>query len=462
MKDNLMKQNVAVIICNFNKKEFVLQCIDSVRALRYQNITIYVVDNASTDGSAEAIQAQFGDDVHLIVNPENLGGSGGFNTGIREALKEDYPYIYLLDNDVILDHYALSELVAYLDSHPGAAIAGSVIYSMDHPDELQEMGAKIDWDNYYITPCGKGWLDSGKPAKTMECDYVPACSMLVRTEAVRKVGIMDESNFIYWDDIEWGHRMKQAGYQVAVVPSSKVWHKMGVAQRSNTFGTYYFWRNRLNFFLRNVPDDTISRFATQIFSELFQAVYACNFNHKFHSARTILYAVEDALSGVRGKAPVGRICDADPTPHKLEELLNGKTEALVTDFEDLKTVRDVVNRIRQVRPDINLVIASGYHDLHLLTAQFPETKVVSWKEGAFNQYPLVLRICHHIMELGSAADPGIYIDRFLNIVGSQADLEYVKNFDSNFRTAEAVYYPIFLDKVLSFKQKNSVKAVTIP
>ncbi|HYH04355.1 MAG TPA: glycosyltransferase family 2 protein, partial [Bacillota bacterium] len=391
-----MEQKIAIIICNFNKKDYVLQCIDSVFAAICQNATVYVVDNASTDGSAEAIRAQFGDHVNLLVNSENLGGSGGFNTGIREALKGEYQYLYLLDNDIILDPNALTELVSYLDSQPRTAIAGSAIYSMDHPDELQELGAEIDWENYYIKPRGKGRIDSGKPAKTVECDYVPACSMLVRADVVREVGLMDEGNFIYWDDIEWGYRIKQAGYRVGALHASKVWHKMGVAARSNTFGTYYFWRNRLNFFLKYLSDEDVPRFVDKIFAELFQALYSCNFNHKYHSARTILFAVEDALNHIRGKAPKGRIIDADPVLRKFEDLLCDKTEVLIVEFENIKTIRDVINRVRQIQPEMIVSIVAGYHDAVVLMEQFPGIKVLPWNEEIISNSPFVLRVCRHI------------------------------------------------------------------
>ncbi|HOP74686.1 MAG TPA: glycosyltransferase family 2 protein [Bacillota bacterium] len=448
-----MDKKIAVVICNFNKKDYVMQCIASVFAQDLHGISVYVVDNASTDGSSEEISRKFKDKVNLIRNFENLGGSGGFNTGIREALKWDYPYIYLLDNDVILDSKALSELVDYLESHPQTAVAGSAIYSMDHPDELQELGAVIDWENYYIQPKGKGMLGNATTAEILECDYVPACSMLVRTEAIRKVGVMDESNFIYWDDIEWGHRMKQAGYRVAVVPSSKVWHKMGVAQRSNTFGTYYFWRNRLNFFLRNVDDADVSHFTEKIFAELFQALYSCNFNQKYRSAGTIMFAVEDALGNVRGKAPEGRVVEADPAVPKLEEMLRNKAEVLVVDFENIKTVRDVVNRIRAIRPDMIITLAAKYHDIRILSEQFPETKVILWNQAVLKEYPLALQICRHVMELGNEAGPGIYIDQFLNLVGSPEDFEYVRNYQHVFKALQMIYYPVFADKVLAFRKK---------
>ncbi|HBT18099.1 MAG TPA: glycosyltransferase family 2 protein, partial [Firmicutes bacterium] len=275
-----MGKAVAIIICNFNKKEYVLQCIKSVMGLAFRDYDLYVVDNASGDGSVKAIEEAYEKKVILIKNKENLGGSGGFNTGVRAVLNKGYKYIYLLDNDVILDEQALTELYYYLEEHHDVGIAGSLLYSLDNPTEIQEMGAEIDWNGFYIKPNFKGNLDKQEIPVELECDYVPACSMLVRTEAVKKAGLMDEGNFIYWDDIEWGYRIKEYGYRVVALSESKVWHKMGVAAKTNTFGTYYFWRNRINFFVKYLPQNLLHRFAEQIFSEVFQAIYSCNYAGK--------------------------------------------------------------------------------------------------------------------------------------------------------------------------------------
>ena len=101
-------KRVGAVICNFNKKEDVLNCIQSVLESKYTDYDLYVVDNASSDGSAEAIREKYGSQVTVLVNAENLGGSGGFNTGLRKALEKGYEYLYCLDNDVLVDENAMA------------------------------------------------------------------------------------------------------------------------------------------------------------------------------------------------------------------------------------------------------------------------------------------------------------------------------------------------------------------
>ena len=80
-------KEIGIVICNYNKSAYVVKCIETVLASDYQNFDIYVVDNASTDNSVEAIKKNYKDIVTVLENKENLGGSGGFNTGIRKVLE---------------------------------------------------------------------------------------------------------------------------------------------------------------------------------------------------------------------------------------------------------------------------------------------------------------------------------------------------------------------------------------
>lgn len=101
---------IGVVICNYNKKDFVLQCVQSVLESKEKNFDIYVVDNASSDGSAEALKKAYGNQITVIENKENLGGSGGFNTGLRIVRDKGYSYFMCLDDDAAVDENALSAI----------------------------------------------------------------------------------------------------------------------------------------------------------------------------------------------------------------------------------------------------------------------------------------------------------------------------------------------------------------
>ncbi len=95
------------------------------------------VDNASTDGSPERILEKYGDQVTLLQNAENLGGSGGFNTGLRLVLEKGYSYAMCLDDDAMVDEQAIPELYTYLEQHPDTGIAGARVYHTQMPEYVQ-------------------------------------------------------------------------------------------------------------------------------------------------------------------------------------------------------------------------------------------------------------------------------------------------------------------------------------
>lgn len=450
-----MRRELAVVICNYNKKDYVLKCIESLLQSTYKNLDIYVIDNASTDNSADAIKEKFQGALTLIVNNENLGGSGGFNTGLREVLKKDYKYVLLLDNDVILEKDAILELYRLLEENNDIAVSGSKLYSMDNPSQIQELGADIDFSEFYIKPFFKGYIDDGTLPEIVDCDYVPACSMMVRVDAIKKVGIMDEGNFIYWDDIDWGYRFKLKGYRVVTYSKSIVWHKMGVAQKTNTFGTYYFWRNRVNFFISHTKKEDLESFALKLFNEMFQAIYSCNYIGKYSSAKTISMAVDDALNGVRGKALENRIFDLEKVKDKFSNIIKDKKNILIINKSELKALRDVTNNIKCIDKNININIAVD--NVEGLDNQFKDINILNLSSiNDFHKYDIILKTCYHIFDIRNNIDDGIiYIDRFFNTIIDNEDRDYIKNYDNTYDMLKNVWYPVLLNKILELK--NTIK-----
>lgn len=242
----------AIIIVTWEKKEHVLRLLDTLNDLDYDNYDIIVVDNASTDGTSEAVTAAY-PGVHLIVNPENLGGTGGFNTGIKHALgKGVYEYLWLLDNDVEVDKESLRELVGVLESSQEIAVAGSAMYDLTDRDKFLEAGYFIELTKGRFRDDKKSISDNEEGKGFNIVDSVSSCSLCVSTEAIRDVGIWDENYFIYCDDVDWNVRFGEKGYKVASVPGSKIWHvpwlfKIGF----NT--AYYANRNMLYLMSKHLP-----------------------------------------------------------------------------------------------------------------------------------------------------------------------------------------------------------------
>ncbi len=321
---------ILAVICNYNKKDYVTECIQSVMESAFKDMDIAVVDNASTDGSASHIRERFGERIKLFVNEENLGGSGGFNTGIRYALEEGYEYIWCLDNDVLADENAVGELYAFMEGHPEVGMAGSKVYHMEEPDYVQQFGIDIVWDEYCCEAKYHGRLEDGSMPAVVYSDAVAACSVLVRASVIREIGPLPEENFLYWDDTEWGYRCNLAGYKVASIGSSKILHSMGAKKEDvSTFPLYYAWRNWIRFFMKYTPDEKWEDMCNAFLEGVFDVIYNDLYLGEENRAKTVMFAYDDAIHGRMGKAEVGKIYPVVHVEEKLEGLLAGREEVKI-------------------------------------------------------------------------------------------------------------------------------------
>lgn len=423
-----MKQ-IGVVICNYNKQDYIINCIKSVLESSIDNFDIYVVDNASTDESVKLIEETYGNQVNLIVNKDNLGGSGGFNTGLREALKHGYKYIMLMDNDIIADRFAIEELFNFLEKHDDVGMVGSKVYYMDEPEKIWGYGGIIDFNEYKQKDKYKNMIDGESIPEIDYCDYVAACSLMARTDAIEKVGIMPEDNFIYWDDMEWGYRFNQAGYKVAVYGKSKIWHKAGGRNATNTFIHYYMQRNRINFFM-NVLDSTEKKqkFLETILAEHFRTIYSVNLKGETNIAKTLMNAIVDAANGVRGRATDGKTLSR-PAVESRVNLALGDAKSVTIKFNGMyEGLGNIIKSIRKYNPKMEIVISAvnNVDEIATLSEQYKDCNVSELYNPEKTDKHLIM--CDHIFKLTSDMPKDVYIDSWCNIVFTDEDFEYAKSY----------------------------------
>ena len=237
---------VAIIILNWNGLKDTIECLESVFRIDYQNFEVIVVDNGSIDNSGESIRKLF-PQVIIIENGKNLGFAEGNNVGIRHAQKNQADYIWLLNNDVVVDRNALSSMVEFGEKESRIGILGSKIYYYDDPELISFAGATINWKKATSPHIGRGEKDIGQYEYYREVERVNGCSMLVKKEVLENVGLLDEKYFLYVEEVDWCVRAKKKGYNVYYVPSSKVYHKisMSMGENSTHMFAYYNTRNFL-------------------------------------------------------------------------------------------------------------------------------------------------------------------------------------------------------------------------
>jgi len=241
--DSIADQSkVAIVIVNWNKKEYLLNILNSLKHIDYNDYDFIVVDNASTDGSVDALRESF-PEMNLIINEENLGGAGGFNTGMRYALSENkYKYIWLLDNDAVVEPDTLSELVSVMEEDDNVGIAGSMILNPDNKELIVEVGLHIDWHTGVVKPFMENYRLSDVNPGVYEVDYVAACSALIRVDSLKNTDLMDERYFIWWDDADLGFSIRCGGKKAVGVTKSVVYHP---TEKDWILINYYNNRNSL-------------------------------------------------------------------------------------------------------------------------------------------------------------------------------------------------------------------------
>jgi GT2 family glycosyltransferase len=234
---------VSAIVLNWNGRDDLIECLESLTKVNYPNLEVIVVDNASTDGSVDAMRSKF--DVTIVENKQNLGFGGGCNSGLAIASGE---YLLFMNNDVIADEEFLTELVNVAESNPKIGIAGPKVYNYYRKNELSSTGGEISLAKGVMREFGAYEEDHGQYDKIRNVDFVTGCVMLVRKSLIDAIGTFDQQYFIYLDDVDFCMRASRAGFVTMYVPSSKIWHKV-----SATFGYvsplsfYYSLRNRIIF-----------------------------------------------------------------------------------------------------------------------------------------------------------------------------------------------------------------------
>jgi GT2 family glycosyltransferase len=220
------EERVAVIVLNFDKKDDTLACLESVMHLDGVAYDVVLVDNGSSDGSADAVAARF-PEVHLVRNERNLGAPSGRNVGIRYARERlRYSAVLFLDNDTQVDRGFLRELVDAGRRHAQAGIVCGKGFTAHPSRVLNSVGVEVNLWSGAITDLGLAELDSGQYEQERFVDACDGFGLLVRRDLLERLGGFDERYNPYgWEDIELCLRARRLGYRSLYAPKALIWHK---------------------------------------------------------------------------------------------------------------------------------------------------------------------------------------------------------------------------------------------
>lgn len=290
---------VGIVVVSWNKKDYLLKLLDAILQLRYPNYNVVVVDNASNDGSTECVRSLF-PSVTLLVNETNIGGTGGFNTGIEFCINEKYDYIWLLDNDALIEQDSLDHLVNAATSDRTIGVVGSKILNSENPSFVVKLGARIDWSVGLVRSICQNMRDRQEYATGLiDADYIPFCSALISRECFLVTGRLDERFFLYWDDSDFCVRASKAGFRTVVALDSKVFHPSFTEKSRNQ--NYYLIRNTLLFFSKHLNGVSYATNQFRVIGRFFKEMMFAHLTNDLHRSSVIRLGVKDFLFGRFGK-----------------------------------------------------------------------------------------------------------------------------------------------------------------
>lgn len=248
--------DLSIIIVNYKTKELTINCIDSVLESHVNPYTyeVIVVDNASNDGSIEAIEEKYTslENIKIIKNTENLGFSKANNIGIKIALGK---YILLLNSDTIVELDTLKKSIDFLESHQGIGALGcKVVLENGKLDPACKRSFPTPMNGiYHMLKLDKRFPKSHRfgeynltfidEDKTFSVDCVMGAYMILPKTVIDQVGMLDEDYFMYGEDIDWCYRIKKAGYPIIYYPEARIFHykkASGIGKRNpKTIEAFY-------------------------------------------------------------------------------------------------------------------------------------------------------------------------------------------------------------------------------
>ncbi len=266
---------VSIIIPNYNARNDLRKCLQSVRNLNYHEKEVIVVDNDSSDDSAEMVSEEF-PEVKLIKT-ERMGIGQANNIGIKNA-KGDF-IVFDLNSDDIVARDWLTQLVKSMSSRPGVGIVCGKRLLGKQNSIIDSAGAKIHFLTGTVPAIGRGKKDSQKYDAIREVDYVPV--PMVRKEVFQKIGLCDTEYYLYYEETDFCLRAKKAGFEILYVPTAVFWHqRSATVGKSNPRKHYYERRNRIRFIMKNFPSSML------VIPFVFHAVFMSLFYSLYYSFRT--------------------------------------------------------------------------------------------------------------------------------------------------------------------------------
>ena len=255
--------HVFIVLLNWNGWQDTDACLRSLEGLSYPNVTVVVVDNASADGSEARLRERH-PELTLLQSGGNLGFAGGNNVGLRYALKRGAAYVWLLNNDTLVEPNALTQLVTKMQRDPDIGLCGSTLLYEAQRDTVQALGgARYNRWLGTVQHIGQHQRRAAKideVSSERQLDYLIGASTLASRAFLEQIGLLQEDYFLYFEELDWATRAKGT-FKLGYAAASVVYHKEGssiggsdvVKDQKSYTSDFYSLRNRVRFTRRFYP-----------------------------------------------------------------------------------------------------------------------------------------------------------------------------------------------------------------
>ena len=294
------------IVLSWNGREDTLRCLESLERVAHGDLGVVCVDNASSDGSAEAVRERF-PNITLIEAPTNLGYSAGNNLGIRHAMAAGARWLMLVNNDATVATNVIDGFERAARARPRTGILAGKLYFADRPQTIWFAGQRVsELLGYSGRPRGYGRTDGPRYSAVRRTGRAAGALMAISREAVEAAGPLDEELFAYVEDVEWALRVRAAGFEVAFAPDARAWHRVSAStggEARSTHTLYYGVRNTVTVLERHRPlraAGTVLRRASILTTFALHALTRAN---RGEALRAVRSGYADARAGRLGPRP---------------------------------------------------------------------------------------------------------------------------------------------------------------
>lgn len=232
------RPRVAALVLSYQGREVTLEALASLTAMDYPACRVVVVDNGSTDGTAEAVGERY-PGVMVLRAAENRGPARGVNLGLAWARRHGYDYALVLNNDIEVDRAMVGEMVAAAEADPSIGCVGPKAYYYWERERIWSAGGVIRFREAVTDEIGQGEVDRGQHDRDREIPYVNGCAMLIRRAALEAAGPWDPLFFLGVEDADFCMRVRAAGYRCWYAHRARLWHMV-----ARTAGGYRPGRTR--------------------------------------------------------------------------------------------------------------------------------------------------------------------------------------------------------------------------